>query len=222
MAADFIPDYAIDMSPNSHQVLYQMDTLTGAYDEFTPTANSFSFSPTGRRLLCITRFGDRSDAKFASIKLTFIDLRTGGMIEFWLENTLAAANVIWSDDGTRIFFVAEKGIPGFIFTYMQSQSPPKNHLMIYEYNLEKGSLTLHLELPDIEGVIFPTALSEDNDTLTLTKTLYATNDVHEMLLRSIYSSTYHTSICSNSLGYLGPAIKRRQWVLSARKTLKYY
>lgn len=54
--------------------------------------------------------------------------------------------------------------------------------MIYEYNLEKGSLTLHLELPDIEGVIFPTALSEDNDTLTLTKTLYATNDVHEMLV----------------------------------------
>jgi hypothetical protein len=187
MAVDFVPDYAIGMSPNFIQVLYRMDTQTGVYNEFTPSFNSFSFSPLDRYLLCITRYGNRSESESASIKFTFINLETGETMHFWLGDTLAVANVIWSEDGNRIFFVAEKGIPWFIYTYLQTHPNPKNHLMIYEYNLEKGSLTLHFELPDLEGVIYPTAFSEDDNTLALTKTLYTSYDIHEMLVLDLSS-----------------------------------
>jgi hypothetical protein len=119
--ADYVADYASHMNPNSHRVLYQMDTLTGNYVEFIPGANAYSFSPTGRRLLYITRYGYTDGAKYASIKLSFVDLRTGETKDFWLENTLAAANVIWSEDGRRTYFVAEKGIPWAIFYLHQNR-----------------------------------------------------------------------------------------------------
>jgi hypothetical protein len=150
--------------------------------KFTPYANSFYFSPTGRYLLCITRYGWDSNAKSSSITLTLIDLITDERKVFWLENTLAAAEVIWSEDDSRIFFTAEKGLPGAFFLFYQPGAIITNHLIVYEFNLKKSLFTVHMDLPDLEGVIYPSVFNESENTLTLTKTMYATYDIHETLV----------------------------------------
>ena len=144
---DPVPDYVLGM-PAYPQILYRMDTQTGIWQKFIPAANYFSFSPTGRRLVYIKRDGWSED-DIAQVIIHIVDLNTGEITMFYLDNHLAAANVVWSQDGTGFVFAAVHGSPWEYYT------DPKQTYSLYMVDTNSQSLTLLENFPDSEYPIYP-------------------------------------------------------------------
>lgn len=99
--------------------------------------------------------------------MSILDLKTGERTEYSLAGYVAAANVVWSEDGRKFVFSAVKGSPGEFFI------DPKSTYTLYMIDTESLKLTIIQEFPDLENPIYPVAWT---DNILTIQTDYSISD----------------------------------------------
>ena len=163
---DGVPDYGLNMDPNYHAI-YQLDTLTGSWIQFTPPINDYSFSPSGRRLMYVVRKG-WGEEDTATIKITVIDLKTGENSMYVLNDYLAAADVVWSGDGLSFILSAETGKTGGEF-----YTTHKATYVLYKWQSNDTSLLPIISFSESANEIYPV---EWNDQILTLHSNYYNSD----------------------------------------------
>jgi hypothetical protein len=140
--------------PRYDSPLYRLSTQTGAWNRIIDKARYYSLSPTGRRLAYVTVEVDRQNDNYTT-KMNILDLQTGKLNTLIHENTLAAAHIVWSADGTRMYYSVVDGPPQSFPT----QDPFGYEL--FEYDHASGQLTLLKAFPQSPFIYYPAGLTED-------------------------------------------------------------
>ncbi len=161
--------YRIDQVPD---VLYVMDAYTSLWYQLTPGANLFSFSPTGRRLLYISI--DYRDNEPSSIRISILDLQTGETVAYSLTDYLVASHVVWSNDGTKAFLSAERGLPVYV-------SDDPHTYSIYVIDMLAQKITNIYTFPDSEMIIYTADYLDEKNILVLRSSTYS-NEYEEFYL----------------------------------------
>ncbi len=136
--------YEIDQVPDN---LFRMDIETGAWEEIAPRANVFSFSPTGRRLIYLLTHTSYGDSR--TVDVSVLDLKTGDSVLYTLNDYLTAGYVLWSEDGTKAYFSAERGVVLYL-----SEDP--HTYTIYMIDMGTQKITRIYTFERSEKIIFPT------------------------------------------------------------------
>jgi len=134
--------------------LYRLNVQTGDWARVIDSAYYYSLSPTGRRLAYVTLDPDWQNERFIA-KMNILDLHTGALKTIDHENALAAAYVIWSADGLRMYYSVVNGPPDYGWPY-----PPFDY-QIFEFDIASGQRTLLKSYTQSLAVPYPIGFTAD-------------------------------------------------------------
>ena len=160
---DPAPDYGNFAMSSIDQALYRLDTWNGKWAQVTGPSHYYSFSPTGRRLVSMvakTILGEGSYEPVDDyIEMSVLDLKTGDGSIYRLDHTLAAAYVVWSEDGLSFYFSS----------VLSPEDDSLFDYVIYEANLVDQKLTEIIRLIDSDSLIYPVDLTQEDVLVLETK-----------------------------------------------------
>jgi hypothetical protein len=145
----------------------QLDTRTGTWTNIIPSANYYSFSPTGRRVMYFTRTS--GDSETANVIVHVMDLKTGQVFDKILGEYPAAGYAIWSPDGKRFAFTAiHRGLDWPNFT-----------VSLFEMQADSGELSLLYTFAPSNWIYSPIVWDSQN-ILTIHATTYSNDPANKI------------------------------------------